>query len=394
MSHTSGIGTLPAYRFERAVLPSTGESTFVIYESGGGVHGISTSWLRYLEGIGRSPNTVRAYGRRIAWYLSWSVASGYDWRHPSLAVLVHWKNTLTASPYAAGQDARLRAPDTVDAWMTATSEFYKWAGANGHVDRSVADLLFEERYVPAGLHGEQGKTVRVKASALTVKGKPTEKPYEWLELPEQRQAILNVELPPRDRFAVDLLYATGLRQGEALSMFREDLHFLPVNTALGCSVRGPHLHVKSNPSQNNSRAKGSAALGVLRRWVPVPPDVVASYEQYRSDRTDILGVDENPHVFVNLYRGEVGAAWTADSLGDLFERLERKLGFYVRPHMLRHTRATLWARGIEGPKLDPDVIQVLLGHATAQSTAIYTHTRREDLVEAVRGVTLRNDPGE
>lgn len=385
-------GTLPAFKAEKAVLPSTGQTIWVIFESGRGIHKESTQWLRYLLDVGHSPKTVRNYSLRLAWYLSWSSASGYSWREPTLSVLAEWKNRLLETPYVSGTVLKERKPRTVDAWLIAVTEFYKWAAANGVVDKSVVDTFFDDKYLAPGVKGgEVGRTIRVKARELTAKGPAESAPPAWLDSADERQALLDLELPPRDRFLVDLLYATGLRGGEALSLFRENLHFLQDNTELGCRVAGPHVHVKRNPTTNGARAKGSWTRGAVSRWVPVPADVVLSYESYRFARTEALGVDENPHVFVNLHQGVLGDAWTPDSLADLFERMSNRLGFYVRPHMLRHTRATLWLRGIDCERLDQDTVQELLGHASAQSTAIYLHRTEDDLRKAVSGVTLRSD---
>lgn len=385
---------VPGFKAERAVLPSSGEPIWVIYQSGHGLHPESTDWLRYLADVGHSPETIRNYALRVAWYLSWSSASGYSWREPNLTVLAEWKNTLLSTPYASGESTKLRKPKTVDAWMISVTEFYKWAGANGLVEKDRVDTFFDEKYLAPGVKGgETGRTVRVKARELTVPDAASSAGHpEWLESPEHRQALLDVELTSRDRFLVDLLYSTGVRGGEALSLFRENLHFLQDNSVLGCRIKGPHIHVKRNPTRNGARAKGSWTRGAVSRWVPVPADVVYSYEAYRFERAEVLGADENPHVFVNLYGGEIGAAWKPDSLADLFERLSQRLGFYVRPHMLRHTRATMWLRGIDCERLDQDTVQELLGHASSQSTAVYVHRVEADLRRAVSGVTLRAQP--
>lgn len=386
----SGGGASPLYRCEPAVLPSSGESVFVISEAGGGLHDEGTNWLLYLRNVGSSPETLRAYGLRVAWYLSWAASRGLNWRSPSLGQLAEWKNQLLTRPYVSGKALKQRSPETVDKWMTATTEFYRWATANGVVESRFTDDFYQQKYIPPGpLGGEMGRTVSVKAPELTSGRRRREAPPQWVERAEDRRALLAVGLKPRDRFLVDLLYATGLRGGEALSLFREDLHFLQDNHVLGCGLRGPHVHVKPNPTLNGARVKRSSRSVAPIRWVPVPVDVVASYEGYRFERVERLGVEDNPHVFVNLEHGRLGGAYTSDSMRDFFERLSGRLGFYLRPHMLRHTRATLWLHGIEGTRLAHDTVQQLLGHAVPASTMIYAHSTVDELRAAVDGVSLR-----
>ena len=120
----------PAFMLSRAVLPSTGDAILVMESSKGDIHQEATGWLRFLAAAGKSPNTVRAYGLRLAPYLSWSAASGRDWQKVLLTDLIEWKTVVVSTPWA-GPDGqpRPRRAGTVDAWMTAVVEFYKWAEA-------------------------------------------------------------------------------------------------------------------------------------------------------------------------------------------------------------------------------------------------------------------------
>lgn len=104
-----------------------------------------------------------------------------------------------------------------------------------------------------------------------------------------------------------------------------------------------------------------------------------AYADYQTERDDTLGGDDCDLVFVNLYREPLGAPMCYRSTKGFFDRLARKCGFPVRPHMLRHTAATNWVRA--GVHLD--VVQKLLGHASLASTVVYLHARDEDRRRAV-----------
>ena len=58
----------------------------------GFLHPDATAWLQFLTDVGRSPNTVRDYGRRVAWYLSWCALT-MDWRKATLSHLALWRRT-------------------------------------------------------------------------------------------------------------------------------------------------------------------------------------------------------------------------------------------------------------------------------------------------------------
>jgi integrase/recombinase XerD len=369
----------------RALLPTTGDTILVIESSFGGLHGEATAWLRFLAAAGKSPNTVRAYGLRLAPYLTWSAGSGRDWRGAALADLVEWKTVVVETP-CAGPDgfSRRRRAGTVDAWMTAVVEFYRWAEASAVIDQALSGV-YEPRYIAAGMYGgEQGRVRQVKVPELQAHRRDEEQPLKWLQSSRDRSLLLGLGLPPRDRFLIDLLFFTGLREGEALALFRRDMHFLADSSVLGCSIRGPHVHVRQNDVLNGARAKSGA------RWVPVPDRVVFAYENYLEARRDTLGSDENPHAFVNLSHTR-GFALTYASVRDLFARISSTLSVHIRPHMLRHTRATMWLRGIDTPRLDLDTVRALLGHASIESTSIYAHSRAEDLRAAVLNASLFPD---
>jgi integrase/recombinase XerD len=55
----------PSYRLESAIRPDMGEQRFVIVDADGFLHPEATAWLQFLADAGRSPNTVRDYGRRV-----------------------------------------------------------------------------------------------------------------------------------------------------------------------------------------------------------------------------------------------------------------------------------------------------------------------------------------
>lgn len=376
--------SVDVYRLSQALRPSDGSLSLVIEGGCDVLHHEGTTWLRFLVAAGRSPNTVRAYGLRLAAYLSWSAANGLEWQRADLNALVEFKASVTSTQnnISSGKP-RQRKPGTVNAWMTAITEFYKWAEASEIIPLRLSGYVYEPRYIAAGLYGgEQGRVRQVRVPELQVKDPGVTGPVEWIESEPARARVLGLELGGRDRFLVDLLYFTGLRIGEALALFREDLHFLADSTALGCPVRGPHVHVCANAATNGARLKSGP------RWVPVPDRVVFSYEDYLLERQEAVGLDGNPHVFINLYRGNRGAAMSYPGARDLFERISRIIAMRLRPHMLRHTRATLWLRGIDTPPLDMDTVRVLLGHASLETTTIYAHSRAEDLRAAVSNAGL------
>ena len=363
------------YFLSRQVQVEGGRSVVVVLDSDFEPHREACAFLKWLQyGAGRSSGTARAYGCRVAAYLSWAAQSEVDWRTPTLdqlADLVRWL-------HRGGRAMQItpRTPGYVNLGLTAIGGFLRFCALHGAVPAEVADRLSEPRYLrqlPAGFDpGEAGNRI-VQRSMLRMKA-PTRAP-RFLTA-DQQAAIVAATRNLRDRFLVELPFTTGMRIGEACGLHRADMHFLPNSHALGCRFTGPHLHVERREDNSN----GALAKSLLSRTIPVPDHLARLYADYRQHRWDLLGsADESPFVFVNLYRPPLGAALRPDTVEELFERLSGQVGVKATPHTCRHTCATRMIRA----GVDRDVVQALLGHASPTSTAIYTHADWSDLRAAV-----------
>lgn len=371
-----------AFRWVRS---AAGSDVPVVFDRQRGViHPGACDWLRSLDDSGASPNTVRNYALRVAGFLSWLPTQALDWTQVRPSTLVQWKNFLLVTPVErATETATIRRPATVAAWLVALVEFYRWAALEELVPKELVARLTEQQFVrPGPMGGEHGRTRSVAAKALRVRSVEVLKAPAWLSEETDRRALLQLSLRPRDRFLVELLYFAGLRIGEALSLFREDLHLLADNRSHGCRMKGPHVHVVRNLSTNGARAKSL-------RVIPIPAELALSYHEALAERITLVGDDRSPNVFVALEGATAGRALSYASAADLFRRWSTRLGFQVRPHLLRHTRATIWLRGLEGDSVDLDVVRVLLGHRSMSSTLIYTHASDESLRAAVANTSIQ-----
>lgn len=198
-------------------------------------------------------------------------------------------------------------------------------------------------------------------------------------LTDEQAGVLDAASSARDRFLLAVLLEAGLRIGEALGLRREDLHLLPSSAALGCQVQGGHLHVRPRlDNVNGARAKSGRP-----RTIPVSVGLAQLYRCYVAEREldpAAAGVD---YVFLNRYGATRARPMSYSNAVQMVAAAGRRAGFRARPHMLRHTAATRWRRGGAGL----DVIQVLLGHASVASTAIYLHATDDELRAAVERVS-------
>ena len=135
--------TSPNYRLDVALLDDGARQRFVVVDQDDRLHRPASDWLGFLYDVGRSPNTVRGYGSRVAWYLSWT-AQTTDWRSVSLGHFAMWRRVLASTPVRKtnGQET-LRSEATVSLWMTPVRSFYEWADALPWWLKSIASSAWK-----------------------------------------------------------------------------------------------------------------------------------------------------------------------------------------------------------------------------------------------------------
>jgi integrase/recombinase XerD len=279
--------------------------------------------------------------------------------------------------------------------LAAVRSFYEWCDGNGLLSTDVVSKITHVKYFAPGTRGggEHGARRRVLVDDL----RPDlgdRAPPRWIEDGAARARLAALELPLRDRFLVDLLSTTGIRVGEALSLFTADLHFGGGSRRLRCALAEAHFHIRTdNAVENNARAKGGPRTLFVHR------DLVDSYVDYALERKHILSLREidncSPHVFVNLYSENrwLGRALSYSSVRRLMDRCAKAIGYEITgPHMLRHTFATRLVRGVDCDPVPLDVVQAVLGHACLTSTQVYTHDTKEAMKAATIAMTARQIP--
>ncbi|MBP5201269.1 tyrosine-type recombinase/integrase [bacterium] len=155
----------------------------------------------------------------------------------------------------------------------------------------------------------------------------------------------------RDRAIIEMLYSSGVRVGELISIKIKDLDF-----------KEKTVYVLG---------KGKKA-----RIIPVTSQAIDSIENYLMKRPG--GKDKDSIIFCNLK----GKQLTESGVQYIIDNLAKNCGIYrkVTPHMLRHSFATHFLEN----GMNLRYIQYLLGHSNLSTTEIYTHLSIEELTKVYR----------
>nr|WP_255879991.1 site-specific tyrosine recombinase XerD [Polynucleobacter paludilacus] len=162
---------------------------------------------------------------------------------------------------------------------------------------------------------------------------------------------IDTPLGLRDRTMLELMYASGLRVSEIVSL---------KTIAIGL---------------NEGVVRVVNGKGGKERLVPFGAEAGQWLCRYLADaRTSILEGKTSDAVFIGRH---TGGALTRQAFWALIKRyaLQANIPVALSPHTLRHAFAThLLNHGA-----DLRVVQLLLGHADISTTQIYTHVARERL---------------
>ena len=153
----------------------------------------------------------------------------------------------------------------------------------------------------------------------------------------------------RDRAMLELLYATGLRVSELVT-----LTLRTVNLGAGYLM--------------------TVGKGGKERLVPLGDAAVGAVQRYHAEAHQRLDRERGSEY---LFLSRLGEGMSRQAFWNIIKKRAKQAGINrsISPHSLRHSFAThLLDNGA-----DLRSVQIMLGHADLSSTQIYTHVTRERL---------------
>ncbi len=278
---------------------------------------IDALWLE--EGL--SKNTLAAYRQDLSLYAIWLTGR-------ARGLLQTTEVDLQA--YFSEKHATTKAT-TANRRLTVFKRYFRWALREGLV--------------------QADPTLKLQSAkqALRVPKTLTEAQVEALLAAPDTSLALGV----RDRTMLELMYASGLRVSELVTL-------KTFNVSLNDNV----LRVMGKGSKERLVPFGEVASGWLRQYLG-------------GARAELLAGKQTDDLFITVRGTNPGTAMSRVMFWMVVKKHAAAAGITVplSPHTLRHAFAThLLNHGA-----DLRAVQMLLGHADISTTTIYTHIARERL---------------
>ena len=262
---------------------------------------------------GLAKNTVEAYGRDLAGLAEYLLSKGIS----------RWQEvdpTLVRSYVSALRQQGL-SPRSITRHIVTVRRLFRFLEGEELISANpIPELLLAggARKLPQTLSGDDIRKL--------------------IHQPNSAEA-----LGSRDQTMLELLYATGLRVSELVSLRIQQVNF----QGNYLTVKGKGAKVRAVPFGQWARAKLDAYLD--------------------ADRAKLLKGKSSPFVFTN----RSGAPLSRQGFWKLIRRYALMAGIdkRVTPHTLRHSFATHLLEG----GADLRSVQSMLGHADISTTQIYTH---------------------
>jgi integrase/recombinase XerC len=274
---------------------------------------------------GRAGATRRAYSSDVRAFVVWAARA--DVRGPAQV------GRLLLRRYLAYLATRRFARATVARKAAALRAYFAWCRRRGLVEADPARGLSSPKAA-----GRLPQVLSEREVNRLLEPGPA--PPERLE-----RAIAT-----RDLAVLELLYAAGLRVAELCGLDRTGLDL-------------------------SGRTVTVLGKGSKERRVPIHDRAARALEEWLAHGWAVLATASSPPeaVFLNRLGRRLGPR-------DVRRILDRHASVPTHPHALRHSFAThLLDQGA-----DLRVVQELLGHASLQTTQVYTHVSKERLVAVYR----------
>ena len=307
-------------------------------------------YLKFLDNQGKARNTLRLSCYQLQNYYRFLEETGKDYRDitiDDIARFMAWlRNPDLLKKMVPLRFEPARKEQTINENIDRVIGFYDYLARRKGLENQLSEKLVKfvttsQRSYKSFLYGiAENRPARSSILKMPVPQREIRRIKK-----EEAAALLGECTNIRDYFLVYLLFETGMRIGEALSLWLEDF-----------DLDGLKISITDRGELENLA------------------DLFMGYvcEVHTCD------INTN-HVFLKLRGENAGKPMDYSDVDNLFRTLRKKTGIQITPHVFRHTSLSLlyadgWA---------PELLRIRAGHKNIYTTInTYIHPTEEELTAA------------
>lgn len=356
-----------------------GKTRYYLADDLGTPISVALDYLRFRDGQGKARNTLRLNCYQLQNYFTYlqETGKGYeDVTVDDVAEFMAWMrnpNILKKVVPIRFEDAHI--PQTVNETVDTVISFYDYLVRRGGLENRLSEKLVRFVMMPQ-------KNYRSFLSGIAenrpAKGSILKMPVLQRQIrrisKEEAISLLGECRNLRDYFLLYLLFETGIRIGEALSLWLEDFGLDGLKIAV--TDRGELENLAEIKTVHSPRR-----IDCTQELMDLFTAYVCKYHT--------SSVNTN-HVFLKLRGERAGNPMDYTDVDNLFRGLRKKSGIRITPHVFRHTSLSLlyadgWA---------PELLKVRAGHKNIYTTInTYIHpTEAEITAQFHKAAPRLSDP--
>lgn len=329
-------------------------------------------YLNYLKATAKSPNTIKNYCFHLKSFFGFLEEIGVNYNNVNTDNLVSFIQWLR-KPIRSMQVDFLYSENsicdqTVNTIITAVSSFYQYICRMEGFNNPVIYAA-----VPIPANGYRGFLVHTgkKLVSKNLLKRKTNKRIITTVSDSDFNAFFSYIKRLRDRIIILLMYEGGLRIGEVLSLWIDDLFLWDKRIRI----------LPKDDLPNEARVKSR-----LERFVDISSQLSKLIDDYLLfKRPDCYNTS---HLIVVEKGPTTGEPLSYSTVYKMFKYYSKISGVSLSPHVLRHSHATSLIRA----GWDASFVQKRLGHAQVQTTInCYVHLSDEDLKQSYQKYELEKE---
>lgn len=327
-------------------------------------------FVKFKDNLNYARNSLKQYCQSLKLYFEYLEFIEKDFKDitiDDLSLFVNWlqRPSMNKKIINIKQANETRKPKTINATVDVVLAFYDYLLRHEEYSNDISEkvkkfLSMPNRNFKGFLYGIAYEKKKITSHVLKLK-EPKQRPKTLTK--EEIMVLIKACTNYRDTFLLSLLYETGMRIGEVLSLWLEDFDIS--NNMVDIKDRGN--------LENNAEIKTVSSP----RRIDISQNIIDMFMEYINIYHN-ENVETN-HVFIKVSGKRKDEAMDYAEVDNLFRTLRNKTGIYVTAHMFRHTSLTTLR--MAGWK--PEFLRIRAGHKNIYTTLnTYVHPSESEITEA------------